>query len=184
MDLRGAQYDEAHNRIDLNPPGRRQNKKHRPVLAVTPTLKPWLQIAREPTKRYVAYGGKPIKSITSAWSLLVTEAGLDERVTPYSIRHGMAREMRKRKVPKEQISIFLGHLPKDSDATTSIYAPYDPEYCSEAVAAIEAVMNEVRNISNGQILISQWRMLQHSQGLYGAKLSAAWVMPNAKRFGF
>ena len=100
------QYDEAHNRVDLNPPGRRQNKKHRPVLAVTPTLKPWLQIAREPTKRYVAYGGKPIKSITSAWSLLVTEAGLDERVTPYSIRHGMAREMRKRKVPKEQISIF------------------------------------------------------------------------------
>ena len=144
MDLRGAQYDEAHNRIDLNPPGRRQNKKHRPVLAVTPTLKPWLQIAREPTKRYVAYGGKPIKSITSAWSLLVTEAGLDERVTPYSIRHGMAREMRKRKVPKEQISIFLGHLPKDSDATTSIYAPYDPEYCSEAVAAIEDVMKEVR----------------------------------------
>ena len=144
VDLRGAQHDEAHNRIDLNPPGRRQNKKHRPVLAVTPTLKPWLQMAREPTKRYVAYGGKPIKSITTAWSLLVTGAGLDERVTPYSIRHGMAREMRKRKVPKEQISIFLGHLPKDLDATTSIYAPYDPEYCSEAVAAIEDVMKEVR----------------------------------------
>ena len=50
----------------------------------------------------------------------------------------------KRKVPKDQISIFLGHLPKDSDATTSIYAPYDPEYCSEAVAAIEDVMKEVR----------------------------------------
>jgi hypothetical protein len=60
------------------------------------------------------------------------------------IRHGMAREMRKRKVPKEQISIFLGHLPKDSDAITSIYAPYDPEYCSEAVAAIEDVMAEIR----------------------------------------
>ena len=72
------------------------------------------------------------------------EAGLDERVTPYSIRHGMGREMRKRKVPKEQISIFLGHLPKDSDATTSIYAPYEPEYCSEAVEAIEDVMKEIR----------------------------------------
>ncbi|MBS0278738.1 MAG: hypothetical protein JSR81_14040 [Proteobacteria bacterium] len=52
--------------------------------------------------------------------------------------------MRKRKVPKEQISIFLGHLPKDSDATTSIYAPYEPKYCSEAVAAIESVMTEIR----------------------------------------
>ncbi len=144
LDLRGAQYDSSHGRIDLNPPGRKQNKKHRPVLAVTPTLKPWLQMVGDPTRRYVAYGGKPIKSITTAWDLLVKEAGLDERVTPYSIRHGMAREMRKRKVPKEQISIFLGHLPKDSDATTSIYAPYDPEYCSEAVAAIEDVMAEIR----------------------------------------
>jgi len=69
---------------------------------------------------------------------------LDDRVTPYSIRHGMAREMRKRKVPREQISIFLGHLPKGSDPTTSIYAPYDPDYCSEAVAAIESMMGEVR----------------------------------------
>ena len=40
--------------------------------------------------------------------------------------------------------MFLGHLPKASDATTSMYAPYEPEYCSEAVAAIEAVMAEVR----------------------------------------
>ena len=40
--------------------------------------------------------------------------------------------------------MFLGHLPKDSDATTSIYAPYEPEYCAEAVAAIESVMAEVR----------------------------------------
>jgi len=51
--------------------------------------------------------------------------------------------MRKPKVPKEHISIFLGHLPKDWDATTSIYARYDPEYCSEAVVAIEDVMKEV-----------------------------------------
>jgi hypothetical protein len=144
LELRGVQYDDTHDRVDLNPPGRRQNKKHRPILAVTPTLKPWLQTVTDPTQHYVAYGRQPIKSITTAWELLVKEAGLDERVTPYSIRHGMAREMRKRKVPKEQISAFLGHLPKDSDATTSIYAPYDPEYCSEAVAAIESVMSEIR----------------------------------------
>lgn len=128
----------------VNPPGRKQNKKHRPVLAVTPTLRPWLRTVEDPRQRYVAYGRGPIKSIFTAWDLLIEEAGLDDRVTPYSIRHGMAREMCKRKVSQEQISIFLGHLPKDSDATTSIYAPYDPEYCSEAVTAIEAVMTEIR----------------------------------------
>ena len=142
--MRRAQFDESHNRIDLNPPGRRQNKKFRPVLAGAQTLKPWLTAVDNPTQRYVSYGRGAIKSIKTAWELLRQDAGLDDRVTPYSIRHGMAREMRKRKVPKEQISIFLGHLPKDSDATTSIYAPYEPEYCSEAITAIESVMNEVR----------------------------------------
>jgi hypothetical protein len=58
--------------------------------------------------------------------------------------HGIARELRKRRVPTEQISLVLGHLPKGSDATTSIYAPYDPDYCIEAAAAIEDVMQEVR----------------------------------------
>ena len=38
---------------------------------------------------------------------------------------------------------MLGHLPKGSDATTSIYAPYDPDYCQEA-AAIEDMMKEIR----------------------------------------
>jgi integrase len=144
LDLRGAQFDEPHTRVDLNPPGRRQNKKFRPILSVTPTLLPWLRAVTDPRQRYVAYGRAPIKSINHAWKLLRKEAGLDERVQPYSIRHGMAREMRKRKVPKEQISLFMGHLPKGSDATTSIYAPYEPDYCSEAVAAIEEVMAEVR----------------------------------------
>jgi len=144
LDLRGVQYDTEHDRVDLNPPGRKQNKKHRPILAVASSLRPWFQAVTDPGQRYVTYGGKPIESISTAWDNLVEEAGLDSRVTPYSIRHGMGREMRKRKVPKEQISIFLGHLPKESDATTSIYAPYDPEYCSEAVAAIEDVMAEMR----------------------------------------
>ena len=144
LDTRGAQFDELHHRFDLNPPGRKQNKKYRPILAVTPTLLPWLKTVTEPHHRYVTFAGQAIKSIKTVWETLRTDAELDDRVTPYSIRHGMAREMRKRKVPKEQISIFLGHLPKDSDATTSIYAPYDPEYCSEAVAAIESVMTEIR----------------------------------------
>jgi hypothetical protein len=50
----------------------------------------------------------------------------------------------KRRAPTEQISLFLGHLPKGSDATTSNYAPYDPDFCAEAVEAIERIMADVR----------------------------------------
>ena len=81
--------------------------------------------------RYVSHRRKPVCSILHLWRLTRAEAGLDKRVTPYSIRHGLARELRKRKVPTEQISLFLGHLPDGSAA-------------SEAVEAIESVMTEVR----------------------------------------
>jgi hypothetical protein len=55
----------------------------------------------------------------------------------------MARELRKRRVPAEQISYILGHLPKGSAATTSIYAPYEPDFCAEAV--IDDITDEVRS---------------------------------------
>ncbi len=145
LDLRRSQFDEVHLRVDLNPPGRKQNNKFRPIVCVTPTLLPWLLGDRDPNARYVTYGGGAIRSIVHMWRLAREEAGLDDKVQPYSIRHGMAREMRKRRVPTEQISLFLGHLPKGSEATTSIYAPYEPDYCAEAVAAIESVMAEVRS---------------------------------------
>jgi integrase len=145
LDLRREQFDELHGLLDLNPKQRRQTKKFRPILPVTPTLQPWLDSIKDPKHRYVSYNQAPVKSIKSAWKTLCETAGLDERVEPYSIRHGMAREMRKRQVPIEQISLFLGHQPKDSALTTSIYAPYEPTYCTEAVAAIENVMSEVRS---------------------------------------
>ena len=56
----------------------------------------------------------------------------------------MARELRERRVPTEQISLFLGHLPKGSDATTSIYAPYEPDFRAEAVTAINSILDGVR----------------------------------------
>jgi hypothetical protein len=39
----------------------------------------------------------------------------------------------------------LGHLPYGSAAATAIYAPYEPGFLNAAVAAIEAVMAEVRS---------------------------------------
>jgi Phage integrase family len=145
LDLEPPQFDKQHRLLDLNPIGRTQNKKFRPIVPVTPTLLPWLQRDVGLGGRYVSYRGKPVRSILHMWRLTRAEAGLDQRVTPYSIRHGMAREMRKRRVPTEQISLFLGHLPDGSAATTSIYAPYEPGFLEEAVSAIESVMAEVRS---------------------------------------
>lgn len=40
LDLGPAQFDATHGLLDLNPPGRTQNKKFRPIIPVTPTLAP------------------------------------------------------------------------------------------------------------------------------------------------
>ena len=144
LDARPAQFDSEHHLLNLNPPGRKQNKKFRPIVPVTNTLRPWLERSVGESDRYVSYHGKPVRSILHMWRLTREAAGLDGRVTPYSLRHGMARELRKRGVPTEQIKIFLGHLPSGSDATTAIYAPYEPDFLKDAAAAIDEVMTEVR----------------------------------------
>ena len=105
LDLRPAQFDNVHGLLGLNPADRAQNKKYRPIVPVTATLRPWLELPVGESDRYVTHRKKPIGSILHMWRLTREAAQLDERVTPYSIRHGMARELRKRRVPTEQITL-------------------------------------------------------------------------------
>jgi len=144
LDLRRKQFDSSQNTIALNPEGRRQTKKFRPTLLVTPTLHKWLDIDVPANQHYVLFGGKPVQYVNTAWENAVRAAGLPDKTTPYSIRHGIARELKRRKVPLEQRSYFLGHLPQGSARTTAIYAPLDAHDCTEAVSALEDIMNELR----------------------------------------
>nr|WP_274389824.1 tyrosine-type recombinase/integrase [Azospirillum doebereinerae] len=150
LDLTASQYDAENGVLTLNPPGRIQNKKWRPMVPVAPALAQWLTgTADAKTGRYVTYRGKPITSIIAAFRVARAAAGLDARVTPYSIRHTMARELRKARVPGDQISIFLGHLPQGAAGTTAVYAPYEPDYLADAAAAINAVMVRLAALTKG-----------------------------------
>ena len=94
LNLRPAQFDSVHCLVDLNPPDRAQNTqntKYRPIVPVTPTLLHWLELPGGASELYVRHRKKPIKSILHMWRVTRDAAGLDERVTPYSIRRGMAR---------------------------------------------------------------------------------------------
>ena len=46
-------------------------------------------------------------------------------------------------MPAEQISLMLGHVVSDSRDVTEIYAPYDPDYCVDAVAALDSYVRRV-----------------------------------------
>jgi hypothetical protein len=171
LNLTTFQRDRKAGIIDLNPAGRRQTKKFRSLILEAKTLTPWLdqaeramrQEAAERARRgsykvvapnYIAWAGRSLKSIKTAWRTLRDDAELDERVTPYSIRHTVAREMRRRRVPLEQRQAFVGHLPRGSARTTAIYAPDEPEYLSDAVEAIDAIMSDVDRAATRSIVWS------------------------------
>lgn len=63
-------------------------------------------------------------------------AGVKSTVTPYSVRHGMAKWLRACSVDPWHVSAQLGHKRKGSEIT-EVYAEFDPTYLSDVLEAIE-----------------------------------------------
>jgi integrase len=140
LDLGPAQVDMKRRLISLNPKGREQTKKYRPVVPMSATLVPWVQACDG--ARYVLYHGKPVASIKKSFAKAVAEAGLTG-VTAYCLRHTMAGELRARDVPEWEAMGMLGHKSKVA-RTTERYARFRPDHMSHAVRAIDAYFDELR----------------------------------------
>ena len=108
---------------DLNPRGRAQTKKFRPVVKMPEALATVLRGA--PDGRLVTFRGQPVRKINKAWRGMREAAGLDDEVNPYSIRHTVARWMRQNGVPAWEVAAQLGHKSRDY-RTTELYAAFDP----------------------------------------------------------
>jgi integrase len=124
--------------VYLNPNGRKQTKKHRPTVPLTETLLPFLRAADVPA--FVLWNGKPIKSVKKTFALAVERAGLSSEITPYSLRHTMAKELRKRGVPAWEVKGLLGHR---VPGATEDYAEFAPDYLSQGREAIDAYFKEL-----------------------------------------
>ncbi len=148
-----AQYDPEYHLLALNPEGRAQNRKRRPLIPVAPTLRPWLEACTGRT--FVQYRGGAIKSIRGIFQTFTEDLGAP--VAPYSIRHTVARQARRQRVPGEELQLFLGHLPDDE--VTAIYAPYEPDYLTGMVDAIEEVYAQVAKLTVHRSLMLEPRLV-------------------------
>ncbi len=142
------QADFEHGLILLNPPGRVQTKKNRPTVPMPRFMRAEMAAflkgrTKEDPGNFIAYHGKPIRSAKTAFRRMRKDAGFDGSVNPYSVRHTMARELRRRRVPSDQIGIMLGHRPLTVKRTDLIYAPFEPGYCQEAKRAIDSVWRAI-----------------------------------------
>ncbi len=138
LDLAPAQVNFRDRFIDLNPQGRRQTKKYRPIVPITDTLSQ-LIAARE-VSRFVLWHGEPVGSVKKTFKLAVRTAGLTSEISPYSLRHTMATELRRRGVPAWEVEGMLGHR---RPGPTEKYAQFAPDYQIASRAAIDAYFAEL-----------------------------------------
>ncbi|MPY72892.1 MAG: tyrosine-type recombinase/integrase [Alphaproteobacteria bacterium] len=189
LELTTFQCDLVDRFIQLNPRGRRQNKKRRPTIPMADFVA--ALVAKAAPGILVTYSRKrksttsrkraketpaPLKSIRTPWRRMVVEArrrvrrnavgrvralwraqrhaaawkALDEahkrsdallEIGPYTIRHTMATEMRRRGVEVWEVAGFLGHT--TGYKTTERYAKIGPGVLAKAVAAIEGYFDEL-----------------------------------------
>ena len=140
LELTREQCDLERGLIDLNPPGRVQTKKRRPVVPMPDFLRPWIKQA--PAGALVQFRGKAVVKVNKTWRDARAAAGLDDAVVPYTIRHTIATELRTRGVPELELAGLLGHS-MPNFRTTGRYAKYAPNHLSAARAAIDEFVTDI-----------------------------------------
>ncbi|TGT42799.1 hypothetical protein EN808_13030 [Mesorhizobium sp. M8A.F.Ca.ET.165.01.1.1] len=135
LDLTDKQVFEADGLIDLNPAGREQTKKYRPIVRLIPAL---ARMGFEGP--LIVTKSAAVDSVKTAWRAARTEAKLDGRVQPYSLRHTAARWMRRHGVSEWDTSTQLGHR---RPGTTETYTAFDPAYLNGAADALNKLVEAV-----------------------------------------
>jgi integrase len=146
LDLSPAQRDRAPGLIDLNPPGRAQNKKYRPLLREPLALTGWLDaweadragLARR-SGRYCGY--RNFDGVKSSLKRAAARAGIAP-ITTYSFRHKVATILRQARVTEDEIALWMGHR-RPHLRMTFEYGEWDPGYLANALAALDAWFRRV-----------------------------------------
>lgn len=145
MDLKAkGQWYKAAGVLNLNPPGREQTKKHRPMIPVARQFVPWLDEAME-RRSYL-----PVTTIKHGWSAMQKKLGLPgERESGEKlIRRSIATIARKRigEANWVQGEMMLGHV---KARISDIYAIPDPANLGLALRVTEEIIDEIEALAPG-----------------------------------
>lgn len=133
LDLTWDRVDFRRGLIDLNPRGRVQTAKRRPVVPIAAYALGPLQKAYEArqSEYVIERGGKGLGSIKKAFRAASERSNV--QATPYTLRHTGAVWRAEDGVPMAEIAQLMGH---DDDRTTQKhYARFSPDYLRKAADA-------------------------------------------------
>jgi integrase len=135
LELTWDRVDFERGQIDLNPRGRRQTKKRRPVVPLNDEALDELKQAYEgrQSEYVIERGAKRIGNIKKAFQAASKRAGI--HVTPYTLRHTGAVWAAEAGVSMAELAQFMGH---DDDATTQKhYARFSPDYLKGVATKVQ-----------------------------------------------
>jgi hypothetical protein len=145
------QVDFNYGTIDLNPPGRRQTRKRRPIIRMTTNLAGWFK-HWEDDKPIRHYQDTVEKRLNKIGKPVLDANGVDipglnmPDMTCYTLRHFIASNMRRVSFPvsKEQRSKWLGHTVQEGSRTTDWYETFDPDYLEQPMRATDEIMRKLQ----------------------------------------
>jgi integrase len=145
LELTWRQVDWEHGTLNLNPPGRRQTKKRRPIVALDEETIALLKNAHESAQcdYVIERGGKKIASIKKAFQAASMRSGI--HATPYTLRHTGALWAAEKGTPMTELAQFMGH---DDDRTTQKhYARFSPTYLRGVASNLRIARKEAAEFS-------------------------------------
>lgn len=134
LELTWDRVDFERGTVDLNPAGRRQTRKRRPVVPLNGIALKALQVAftGRQSDFVIERGARQVKSIKKAFQAASERSGIP--VTPYTLRHTGAVWAAEAGVPMTEIAQFMGH---DTSATTEKhYSRFSPDYLRRVADAV------------------------------------------------
>ncbi|KQV83287.1 hypothetical protein [Rhizobium sp. Root1220] len=163
--------------LDLNPIGRRQTKKRRPVIRMTTNLAAWFTHWGDdkPIRQYQDTVEKRLNKIgkPTVDDEGVTDIGLGmPEMTCYTLRHFMATNMRRASFPvsKEQRSKWLGHSVNEGSKTTDWYEKFDPDYLEEPMRATEEIITKLQKHTKRKLFAPKTKSSGKVRVIDGGKL--------------
>lgn len=147
IDLAPASRIREAKALDLNPVGRSQNKKFRPIVrapkVLTVAMDKWEKSGLDKHGGHYC-GYHSVDSVDSALERVCKPMGLG-RMSVYSIRHKVTTILRAAGVPGDQIDRQLGHVGGGA-RTTHGYGEYSPDFQKQAAAALDSWIRRLRTL--------------------------------------
>lgn len=139
LDLTWERVDFERRLVDLNPPGRKQTAKRRPVVRMNDELHAALveAYAARQCGFVVERGAKQVGSVKKAFQAASDRSGI--HVTPYTLRHTGAVWAAEAGISMPALAQFMGH--DDSGTTERHYARFSPDYLANVANAVQRRVN-------------------------------------------